>query len=334
MKIGRNQPCPCGSGKKYKHCCYDAAQQQAAEMNSELAHILATNPSLTMDELNVVAQHKMIERNNQPVDDFCGLTPALMSNWLYAPLSEKTLIDIATPDDLSGCPVMRYLSIMVDEAIVQGGSIKLTPKGNLPTTIVKKASELLPEFAVSEYHSMVSISEFAGSNEDKFNALHYTKVLTDLAGVFYKRSGRLHFKKDALKEVESLGIQALFLPMLEAAIKEYNWGYLDSFADDVDLSLIVFFMLWRLNEHASLEKLTQEVEVAFPDILKQVEDSDFLPSENGLAFILESRFINRFLEFWGFAMLNPRVYEDGKTRPRQLELLSLFAQAFRFDKAL
>ena len=23
MKTGRNDPCPCGSGKKYKHCCYD-----------------------------------------------------------------------------------------------------------------------------------------------------------------------------------------------------------------------------------------------------------------------------------------------------------------------
>ena len=21
MKVGRNAPCPCGSGKKYKHCC-------------------------------------------------------------------------------------------------------------------------------------------------------------------------------------------------------------------------------------------------------------------------------------------------------------------------
>ena len=21
-KIGRNDPCPCGSGKKYKDCCY------------------------------------------------------------------------------------------------------------------------------------------------------------------------------------------------------------------------------------------------------------------------------------------------------------------------
>ncbi len=24
MKTGRNDPCPCGSGKKYKHCCYEA----------------------------------------------------------------------------------------------------------------------------------------------------------------------------------------------------------------------------------------------------------------------------------------------------------------------
>jgi len=23
-KIGRNDPCPCGSGKKYKHCCLPA----------------------------------------------------------------------------------------------------------------------------------------------------------------------------------------------------------------------------------------------------------------------------------------------------------------------
>ncbi len=22
MKVGRNEPCPCGSGKKYKYCCY------------------------------------------------------------------------------------------------------------------------------------------------------------------------------------------------------------------------------------------------------------------------------------------------------------------------
>jgi uncharacterized protein YecA (UPF0149 family) len=24
-KVGRNDPCPCGSGKKYKKCCLNAA---------------------------------------------------------------------------------------------------------------------------------------------------------------------------------------------------------------------------------------------------------------------------------------------------------------------
>ena len=24
VKVGRNDPCPCGSGRKYKHCCLDA----------------------------------------------------------------------------------------------------------------------------------------------------------------------------------------------------------------------------------------------------------------------------------------------------------------------
>jgi hypothetical protein len=29
MKIGRNDPCPCGSGRKYKHCCLNAGSVQA-----------------------------------------------------------------------------------------------------------------------------------------------------------------------------------------------------------------------------------------------------------------------------------------------------------------
>ena len=31
MKIGRNDPCPCGSGKKYKKCCLN--EQQASPMD-------------------------------------------------------------------------------------------------------------------------------------------------------------------------------------------------------------------------------------------------------------------------------------------------------------
>jgi hypothetical protein len=32
MKVGRNQPCHCGSGRRYKHCCLekDQAKEHAA----------------------------------------------------------------------------------------------------------------------------------------------------------------------------------------------------------------------------------------------------------------------------------------------------------------
>ncbi len=29
MKVGRNEPCPCGSGEKYKRCCEGKAAKQA-----------------------------------------------------------------------------------------------------------------------------------------------------------------------------------------------------------------------------------------------------------------------------------------------------------------
>jgi hypothetical protein len=36
-KIGRNQPCPCGSGKKYKHCCLQ--REQAGKQVSPMEQV-------------------------------------------------------------------------------------------------------------------------------------------------------------------------------------------------------------------------------------------------------------------------------------------------------
>ena len=35
-KIGRNDPCPCGSMKKYKKCCIDKDTSQEVETNTFL----------------------------------------------------------------------------------------------------------------------------------------------------------------------------------------------------------------------------------------------------------------------------------------------------------
>jgi len=88
MKISRNEHCPCGSGKKFKRCCMDTTSKQSAEIFDDISQITAMNPNLTLDELNIVLQKKADDMNNRPNPDFCGLTPAQMANWMYAPFSE------------------------------------------------------------------------------------------------------------------------------------------------------------------------------------------------------------------------------------------------------
>jgi hypothetical protein len=34
MDVGRNERCPCGSGKKYKHCCLNKGRGGASSVNT------------------------------------------------------------------------------------------------------------------------------------------------------------------------------------------------------------------------------------------------------------------------------------------------------------
>jgi len=38
MKTGRNDPCPCGSGKKYKKCCLETDEQNSFAQNNDMPH--------------------------------------------------------------------------------------------------------------------------------------------------------------------------------------------------------------------------------------------------------------------------------------------------------
>lgn len=331
MKVGRNDPCPCGSDKKYKQCCINATSKQHSDVFDDIAQTVAMNPNLTLDELNLVAQQRMAERNNRPSADFCGLTPTQMANWLYAPLDELEWLTISTPEDISSSPVMRYLTLILDEAMQNNGSFKATSKGNLPAKLVKQAGDLLPEFAISKVNSRFSINDFVGVNEDKFNALHYTRVLAEIAGIIYRRSGCYHIKKTAQNQYEKQGIQAFFLPMLKAAISKYNWAYLDSWENDVDLRTFWVFMLWRLQSHGSVDQLIVEVSTAFPDLLRQLIPEEFFSPTKLLHLLIEIRFIEHFLQFWGFVVADPKRIFDKEPIPRKVSIQPLLTHTFHFS---
>lgn len=51
MKVGRNDPCPCGSGKKYKKCCLLQDQRQAiTARKAQQATVTTTKPTITSSE--------------------------------------------------------------------------------------------------------------------------------------------------------------------------------------------------------------------------------------------------------------------------------------------
>lgn len=87
MKVGRNDPCPCGSGKKYKKCCmekdniiqlnkileerfYEQKEQLVGQLLQFLERKFRTNKK-EMDQLKETYEKKLAENKN--IDDNIGL---------------------------------------------------------------------------------------------------------------------------------------------------------------------------------------------------------------------------------------------------------------------
>ncbi|WP_232023470.1 hypothetical protein [Thiomicrorhabdus aquaedulcis] len=120
--------------------------------------------------------------------------------------------------------------------------------------------------------------------------------------------------------------------MLEAAVKDYNWGYFDGWPDDINVRTFWLFMLWRIKQHGSENKLIEEFKIAFPDFVLEMQNkSDYLTPEEHLASIIASRFVRRFLEFWGFAVqASDRLFKSPGDIA-QVNVLPLFDQVFQFN---
>ena len=87
MKVGRNDPCPCGSGKKYKHCCYakdsvkhetpipeDADAEEAAAAQDAAADDAAADDDDAADESAELHAHKKQTSRHKDRSRFHGET--------------------------------------------------------------------------------------------------------------------------------------------------------------------------------------------------------------------------------------------------------------------
>jgi len=225
---------------------------------------------------------------------------------------------------------MRYLELILDAALINGDYIEADTKGNLPSNIAREASMLSSQLSVYLFEDSV-ISDYSGENENMFDALHYSRVLAELTNILHLKNNRFHVSSWAKQKYLQGGINSLFKPMLETALYHYNWGYLDGWKDTEPLQRLWLFMLWRLKKHSSLTKLFDETYYAFPKLLDELEEEDLFLKKNLLGMIIETRFAERFLQLFGFILIEPSQSLYGKGVSQSVTCLPLLQENFEFS---
>ena len=126
-KIGRNEPCPCGSGKKYKHCCaLQSGLRQIKDLTEEPFESLAkTYKSRYGINLKTPEQIEGIRKCGQLVVATLDLVekhiaPGVTTDELNALVHEFTLDNGATPATLGYRGFTKSLCTSINEVICHG----------------------------------------------------------------------------------------------------------------------------------------------------------------------------------------------------------------------
>jgi hypothetical protein len=120
--------------------------------------------------------------------------------------------------------------------------------------------------------------------------------------------------------------------MLEAATQQFNWHYFDAIEFGDNLQIFWLFMLWRLQAHGNIARLTQEMAIAFPDLLNETAPRYLASPVAALNHVITVRFLERFLEYWGFITLEPSLRSPigEQEKARKVVIQPLLHESFKF----
>ena len=307
-KIGRNSPCPCGSGLKYKHCCRDVATE-------------------TVDALRETLQQpgeRFASVNAMPEEDFDGLTPDDMHQLLYDPFSDSGVVRFSESlDEPVDAPALTLLAHLLDSIPEQG--VKVTDKGNLPRQLCwdVAAAYWSPRFLEWRQETSPICSE------TDFMELHAVRLVAEMAGFLEKRGARLFVSRATRQVRTEQGVAGLYRGLFRSYATEFNWGYEDRFPELFIIQRSFGFALYLLKCYGDRFKLpffyADRFVDAFPAALEEFRDESLKPEHEveALAQAYQLRCINRFLDFFGLI-----EWEDGDKSAE----LARFRRSALFDR--
>jgi len=332
--IGRNNPCPCGSGKKFKHCCLGkedstASSHGASSMSETSRKVLEGRQFNSLEEAQVFMDRFAQQQNHRPLDEFHGLSPEQMHRILNFPFTSPGLVRFpevldADPD----APILTLFELLTNAIGEQG--LKPTAKGNLPRNLCREAAQAY--WGEQKYQEN---TRFGGINrEEDFDDLHVTRLVAELAGLIRKYKGRFILSRVCRRLLAGDGMRAIYPRLFRAYVEQFNWAYRDGYPELRFMQSAFLFTLYLLTRYGDTWRPQAFYEdaflTAFPMLLDEVPPSQaFSPAETlRRAYIWRS--LVHFAGFLGLAAVEP-VSEERLCHDYRAKSLPLLGQSVQFQ---
>lgn len=328
MKIGRNDPCPCGSGLKYKKCC--AGKQEAGGQTTgmdDLGELLKGQSFASLEEARAFVSGHMQQRAQAPIDDFHGLSPEQMHRLLHFPFETPHLVVFPSCLDIAPqAPVVTLFNLLADALGEEG--LKGTATGNLPRNFCREAA--LAFLGEDGYRER---TRYGGINtEPDFPELHVTRLVAELAGLVRKYKGKFILGRECRKLLAENGSSGIYPRLFRAFAEKYNWGYRDRYAEFSIIQHSFSFTLYLLQRFGT-EWQTSAFYVdnflrAFPAVIGEARPYTFETAEEAVGRCYVTRALERFAGFLGLAEIqrDPAGRCSDGFRLRKLPLLDHVVQ--------
>ncbi len=306
MTIGRNDPCPCGSGKKYKKCCLGklggkTGPDDMQDIIAEVRNKLESGHFTSIDEAQAALDGYMRRKNTAPLDQFHGLSPEQMYRFLHFPLESSPLIQVKEdiPQPIAA-PALTLFSLLAD-AIGEKG-LKPTAKGNLPQRFCQEAAL---SFWGEDYERRTRYGSIR--SEMDFFDMHCLRLAAGLAGLVRKFKGKFILSAKCRKKIASHGVAAVYPDLFTAYVHKFNWAYRDGYQEIPFLQQAFMFSLFLLSKYgdtARPQSFYEDIFIkAFPDLIHEIGETPYQTAQDTLRRAYFYRTLQGFAQFFGLAEL-------------------------------
>lgn len=334
--VGRNELCPCGSGKKYKKCCLGKDESAASDRgdagaSESLRQALEDRQFNSLEEVQALVEQHTQQQNQRALDEFHGLAPEQMHRLLNFPFTSPQLVHFPEVLD-SGpkAPILTLFGLLVGAIGEQG--LKPTAKGNLPRKFCRESA--LIYWGEQKYREN---TRFGGINrEDDFLDLHVTRLVAELAGLIRKYKGRFILSHDCRALLAGGSLASIYPRLFQTYIVQFNWGYQDRYPELRFIQQAFLFTLYVLTRHGDTwlphEFYEDSFLRAFPSVLNEVPLSPVFSPEEEIRRCYTRRTLMEFAGLLGLAEVKP-ITDERFCHQYRVKALPLLHQAVRFQLA-